>query len=97
MSKVIEPPPERVHNWFELSYAQYLALPRSVLQSMPDEWQERFIRCMEELDETIDWRPKEGRYWVYLRDKNGRRIEDPLGDYERGRRRIPHKQPQHNK
>lgn len=24
-----------IHYWFKLSYAQYLAIPRSVLQSMP--------------------------------------------------------------
>jgi len=78
-----------IHNWFELSYAQYLTIPRSVLQSMPTEWQERFVKCLEELDEKIDWRPKEGRYWVKLKDANGRYVKDDLMDYERGRRKIP--------
>jgi hypothetical protein len=77
-----------IHNWFGLSYAQYLTIPRSVLQSMPDEWQERFVKCLEELDESIEWRPKSGRYWVKLKDENGRYVTDPLMDYERGRRRI---------
>lgn len=78
----------KIHDWFELSYAQYLTIPRSVLQSMPDEWQVRFVKCLEELDEAIDWRPDVGRYWVQLRDENGRYVADPLMDYERGRRRI---------
>ncbi len=78
-----------VHFWFELSYAQYLTIPRSVLQSMPHEWQRRFTKCLEELDAAIDWRPAEGQYWVSLKDSRGRYMHDPLMDYERGRRRVP--------
>lgn len=82
--------PEPIHGWFELSYAQYLTIPRSVLQSMPREWQAKFARLLDQLDETIDWRPKEGRYWVGLKDERGRFVHDPLMDYERGRRRVNH-------
>lgn len=78
-----------IHTWFELSYAHYLTIPRSVLQSMPLEWQERFAACLDELDDTIDWRPPEGRYYVKLKDGQGRYVADPLADYERGRRRVP--------
>lgn len=81
---------EDIHHWFELSYAQYLTIPRSVLQSMPDEWQKRFVKCLNELDDTIDWRPKSGRYWVKLKDGQGRYVEDPLMNYDRGRRQIKH-------
>lgn len=88
---------EPVHHWFELSYAEYLTIPRSALQSMPQEWQARFVLCLMELDNTIDWRPANGQYWVQLRayPKDGREhgrgvlVHDPLGDYERGRRRLP--------
>ena len=82
---------DAIHHWFDLSYAQYLTIPRSALQSMPDEWQSEFVALLEELDETIDWRPKEGRYWVQLKDKKGRYVADPLMDYERGRRRLEQK------
>ncbi len=77
-----------IHIWFELSYAQYLTIPRSVLQSMPLEWQERFVRCLRELDNTIDWRPKSGRYWVQLKNDKGLLVHDSLMDYDRGRRRV---------
>jgi hypothetical protein len=80
-----------IHTWFELTYAQYLTIPRSVLQSMPDEWQTKFVDLIDELDETIDWRPKSGRYWVELRDENGKITRCPFKDYERGRRQIPHR------
>ena len=81
---------EPIHTWFELSYAQYLTIPRTVLQSMPIEWQRRFVQCLEELDDSIDWRPENGdRYWCFLRDVDtGRFKDDPLADYERGRRRL---------
>jgi hypothetical protein len=82
---------EPIHEWFELTYAQYLTIPRSVLQSMDMAWQARFVACLDELDEAIDWRPAEGRYWVQLRDAQGRIRRDPLQDYERGRRRIAHR------
>jgi hypothetical protein len=80
-----------IHDWFELSHAQYLTIPRSVLQSMPIDWQRRFVKCLKQLDDKIDWRPDEATYWCLLRDnKTGRYIgNDPLADYDRGRRIIP--------
>lgn len=91
--------PEPIHNWFELSYAQYLTIPRSVLQSMPVVWQNMFVQLMETLDETIDWRPQQGCYRVTLNEVDqtegwmwGKELTDPLADYERGRRRIPYKE-----
>ena len=83
--------PDAIHEWFELTYAEYLTIPRSVLQSMPSEWQSEFVALLEVLDETIDWRPAAGRYWVTLRDGQGRLVADPLRDYQRGRRHIEHK------
>lgn len=70
-----------VHEWFELSYAQYLTIPRSIMESMPEEWQQRMVRCLEELDESFAWRPKEGRYWVQLKNGKGRYVSDPLMQY----------------
>ena len=81
-----------VHDWFELTYAQYLTIPRSVLQSMPRKWQEKFTELLYQLDAEMDWRPKDGQYWVQLRDDKGRYLKlsayDPFMDYERGRRVI---------
>ena len=80
---------EPVHSYFELTYAHYLVISRTALQSMPIEWQKRFIECMEELESRIDWQQN---YEVHLRNENGQFLPielDPLNDYERGRRRIP--------
>lgn len=78
-----------IHEWFELTYAQYLTIPRSVLQTMSLSWQERFVELLNELDKTIDWMPKEGRYWVQLKDDKGRYAYDPFMDYGRGRVIVP--------
>ena len=74
--------------WFELSYAQYLTIPRTALQSMPLEWQLQFVKLLEELDHSIDWRPKTGRYWVQLKDDKGRYVNDPLSDYRHKRCKL---------
>lgn len=49
---------EAIHLWFSLTYANYLIVPRSVLQSMPDEWQARFVGLLREMEEAfghLDW------------------------------------------
>lgn len=44
---------DAIHTWFGLSYANYLVVPRTLLQSMPDEWQTRFVACLNELNEAF--------------------------------------------
>jgi hypothetical protein len=39
-----------IHTWFGLTYSNYLVLPRTLLQSMPDAWQRRFTAMLGELD-----------------------------------------------
>lgn len=72
-----------VHGWFELSYASYAVQPRSVLQSMPDEWQQRFVALMNEAEEMgYAWPRKGATYAVFLRDdETGRFVPDPLRHY----------------
>ncbi len=78
-----------VHQCFGLTYASYLVIPRSVLQSLPVELQQRFVGCLEEMGALVGSVPSEGEYEVQLRGANGRYMTDPLMDYERGRRRVP--------
>ncbi|MFJ2399794.1 hypothetical protein ACIOUE_00720 [Streptomyces xanthochromogenes] len=42
-----------VHLWFSLSYSNYQVLHRTLMQSMPIEWQERMVACLEELREAF--------------------------------------------
>lgn len=79
----LDPHADDIHGWFSLTYANYLCLPRSVLQSMPGEWQERFVGMLNELEARyghLDW----PEYTVSAR-KNGKFIKDPIPHYNRGR------------
>ena len=90
---------EPIHFHFGLSYASYLVLPRSVLQSMPKRWQSQFVALLKELGRA--WEGEEESYRVqYGRWVDGDDPDEPgaqefvempddLGDYQRGRRRIP--------
>jgi len=87
---------ESIHNFFGLSYANYLVLPRSVLQSMPDDWQEEFVRLLLDIHDKLgdDWEP-EGGYHVRARDIDGNFMEDDYSNYERGRRKLGLRCPWH--
>jgi len=83
-----------IHGWFGLSYANFLVLPRSLLQSMPDEWQERFVSCLHELDEAFDgaadYDPPAG-YRVQPVDSGNRLVpwsSCRVPHYNRGRTRV---------
>ena len=78
-----------VHGWFSLSYANYAVLHRTRLQSMPVEWQERFVACLEELRSAYWGSLDEPRYTVYCRDDGGRFVRDPVPHYDRGRTFLP--------
>lgn len=45
--------PTDIHTWFGLSYANYLVLHRTLMQSMPESWQARMITCLRELDDAF--------------------------------------------
>jgi len=82
---------EPIHNWFGLTYSNYLVLPRTALQSMPREWQRRFVDCLEELDAALGHHFDSADYTVrMMKRSNGKRLfaQDQLADYERGRRRL---------
>lgn len=42
-----------IHEFFGLTYSNYLVLHRSLLQSMPMEWQHKFVSLVEELNDEF--------------------------------------------
>lgn len=42
-----------IHSYFELTYSTHLVLPRVLLQSMPEEWQEQFTALLERFDRAF--------------------------------------------
>jgi hypothetical protein len=69
-----------VHGWFELSYASYLVLQRSLMEAMPVRWQLRFVRLMDEVKLEFDTRKIHSDFRVIAMDGN-RFVQDPLRFY----------------
>ena len=71
---------------FGLSYANYLTIPRSILEAMPDHWQGKLSVLLSELDERvaankIEWPVGGEQIEVRLRTKEGRYTDDPYSQY----------------
>ncbi|MFB7285472.1 hypothetical protein [Actinacidiphila glaucinigra] len=60
----VHPTDGPIHEWFSLSYANYLALPRTLLQSMPIEWQQRMVACLNEMEAAFAHVPQAEAYNV---------------------------------
>lgn len=75
-----------IDEWFGLTYSNYLVIPRLMLESMPLEWQEKFVELLNEADDrlVIDHPDYTNDYLVKLRGKNGRFIADPYKNYRHG-------------
>lgn len=65
---------------FGLTYAAYAVFPRRCLQSMPHEWQERFVALVNEMHESLPEGALSGDYTVTMR-VGGRIAKDPMRDY----------------
>jgi hypothetical protein len=53
-----------IHTWFGLTYSNYLVLPRTLLQSMPDAWQRRFTGLLGEIGDAFAEVPQAQAYKV---------------------------------
>ncbi|MGE5597052.1 MAG: hypothetical protein ACM3S1_13590 [Hyphomicrobiales bacterium] len=56
--------PKAIHRHFGLSYANYLVLSRTLLQSMPDQWQARFVALLDEMHDAFQHVPQAEAYEV---------------------------------
>lgn len=65
---------------FGLTYASYAVFPRRALQSMPRDWQERFVAMVNEMHAALPDGTFDGDYTVTLR-VNGRIAKDHLREY----------------
>ena len=77
-----------IHTYFGLSYASYLVLPRSILQSMPSKWQKDFVKLLNELNKTCrKYGVSTPDYNVSAREK-GKFTKDKYSKYCRGARNV---------
>ncbi|MFA5732736.1 MAG: hypothetical protein WC934_12130 [Acidithiobacillus sp.] len=70
-----------INDFFGLSRANYYVCPRSVLQAMPNKWQKKFIKLVEEMENKIDCEKCIGDYSVLKRDFKGKFESDPFANY----------------
>lgn len=85
---------EPIHEWFNLSYASYLVVPRSILQSCSIPNQQALVKALDAIYDECSanmenhW-PHEADIQVKLKSVvTGKLIKDDLADYDRGRRRL---------
>jgi hypothetical protein len=83
-------------DWFGLTRASYLVLPRTLLCGMPEEWQEKFANMLDEMREVYDCSQIQDNYTVQLRGENNRFISDPLRNY-RHPPELPYRNDKENK
>lgn len=82
--------PIDIHAYFSLSYANYLVLHRSILQSMPLDWQHKFVALLMEIDDVPFQVERPFAYRVQPVDERGRYAKETIPYYDRGRTLIPH-------
>lgn len=74
-----------MHDWFELSRASHLVLPRVIIQSMPRPWQAQLVRLLDRARAACEAAGVElaGRYYVRALDSEGRFTDEDLPHYRR--------------
>lgn len=71
--RAVHPRPgyDRLWNWFGLSYASFLVVPRVLMHEMPDGWQDRMAALLEEYDAAFPNQP-DGGTRVQRTDSSGK-------------------------
>lgn len=75
---------QRLWNWFGLSYASFLVIPRVMLHEMSDEWQGKLADLLEEGDQVWTNAP-DFNYTIRTCDLGGKltKMPDVLKQYRR--------------
>jgi hypothetical protein len=69
----------------EARAANRIVIPRTLLQSMPGEWQQRFVGLASRVERQLADRPT---YDIRFYTADGHRTTDPIPHYNRGRTRL---------
>lgn len=64
-------------DWFGLSYASFLVLPRVLMHEMPVEWQDKMAALLHEYEETFDASSVCHSVVVSAKDENNRFMQMP--------------------
>lgn len=69
--------------WFGLSYAHWLVLPRIGLQSMPKSWQKKFFKLVQEFYSTVELPEGYPESFVVIGKKKNRFVRHIIPHYRR--------------
>nr|ELR5112630.1 hypothetical protein [Providencia stuartii] len=86
MSEVTQPKNSgELWDWFGLSYASFLVIPRVLMHEMPAEWQDKMAVLLHEYDETFDTSSVVNSVSVVGRDSDGKlaKLPDYILNYRR--------------
>lgn len=64
---------DRLWEWFALSYASFLTLPRALMHEMPDDWQARMADLLKEYSAAFPFF-ENGGYGIHVSLRQGNRI-----------------------
>lgn len=67
---------ELMEQWWSLSYASWLTLPRVFIQEMPKDWQDKFAELLKEYDAVFENQPNIGTR-VQIIGESGKLIKTP--------------------
>lgn len=70
-----------VHEWFNLTRANYLVIQRSVMCAMPYEWQQKMVALLNEIYETVDAEKIPQQFRVNAVNAKGKFVKDPFSNY----------------
>jgi hypothetical protein len=85
-----------IQKWFGELEATHVVFHRSIIQSMPENWQKRFLALVTELSCTCT---RNGvpvpKLVVVAVDEGGKLVADPLADHQHGKRDVFQEAAQH--
>jgi len=58
-----------IHEAFNLTYASWLILPRTLLMDMPTQWQKKFVKLLDEYNESIEDLAPDNELQLYVQAK----------------------------
>ncbi len=74
---------KKINEWFQLSYASFLVLPRVFMESMPLEWQQKLVKLLEEYQDEFPNQPDIGTRVQITKNKKLIKTPEWLINYRR--------------
>lgn len=72
--------PRLVDDWFGPTSCHFIVLERTILNAMPEPWQQRFVQVMEDLDDATEPVELPTTYEVRARDERGKECGSTSAD-----------------